>query len=230
MRTIRSFAIMVIACVLLTGTGWAGIVTQTASVALEATDWGPTALNFAQFDTLGGARTLDSIYIQILGEVSGSTTITNTGSSTGSFTSHLQADVRLSNPGGGGDLLDSIPLILNTDSLAPAAFATHSGDYTDVVDPGNCYPRSNCNTYTSGAVFNAFLGSGTVTLNASAAGTSFGSGSGNFTFSVSSQAAANAEVIYTYTDNGGVPEPGTLSLFGSALIGLGLIGRKQFKH
>jgi len=237
MRTFRSFAIMAVACVLLAGTGWAGVITQTQTVVLHETDWGPTALTFAQFDILGGARTLNSVYVQILGEVEGLTRIENLGGSSGIFTSHLSANVELANPDGSSYLVDSLPTINSSDSLsaydgitdwAGTDSATHTGTYWDTTACLHHYCYTTL--HPGDTYFSSFLGTSTISLNASAAGTSGAGGGGGLNFHSETNAAAVAEVIYNYTSNGGVPEPGTMSLLGSALIGLGLIGRKHFQR
>jgi hypothetical protein len=71
-----------------------------------------------------------------------------------------------------------------------------------------------------------FLGSGTVALEAF--GQFLGGGVGpNNTTAVIGQGAETVTVLYDYTVTSGTPEPSTMALFGSALIGLGIVFRKR---
>lgn len=86
--------------------------------------------------------------------------------------------------------------------------------YTGIVDPLN---------------LSAWEGSGNITLNASAATSGSTSGPSYSNGYANGSATANVTVIYDYTaaPPSSTPEPATMALFGSALIGLGLIRRRS---
>ena len=79
---------------------------------------------------------------------------------------------------------------------------------------------------------NAYLGPGTFTLSYdTTTGETFIGGGGNEKASQTTVSSATYTVIYNYTvPTTGSPEPGTMALFGSALIGVGFIARKKMKR
>jgi hypothetical protein len=73
----------------------------------------------------------------------------------------------------------------------------------------------------------SYSGGGTWTLTGKTfSNTGFGGGGGNITLNQTTQAMVEAEVDYTYTTPSGTPEPTTMVLFGSALVGLGLLRKR----
>jgi hypothetical protein len=77
------------------------------------------------------------------------------------------------------------------------------------------------------AHFSLYEGSGTFTITGSTQFySSFIGGGGNLAFTQATNATMSASVTYDYAD-AGTPEPATMALMGSALIGIGLLGRKR---
>ncbi len=76
--------------------------------------------------------------------------------------------------------------------------------------------------------WSGYEGSGTFNIDGKTqAFSSFTGGGGNITFFQTTNATLTAAVTYTYeTDT--IPEPATMALLGSALVGIGLMGRKRF--
>jgi hypothetical protein len=82
-------------------------------------------------------------------------------------------------------------------------------------------------TYVLGAILSEFTGTGTFNLTAkSLTGTTITNTGGNTTATQNTFANVTGDVIYTYNSN--APEPATLFLMGSALVGVGVL-RKRFK-
>ncbi len=74
------------------------------------------------------------------------------------------------------------------------------------------------------------LGSGTASLFFLGAAQTVGNqGGGNGTLTQITTAPLNGSLVYTYVPTGAAPEPTTLFLMGSALIGVGLIRKKIVK-
>jgi hypothetical protein len=82
-------------------------------------------------------------------------------------------------------------------------------------------------TYNLAAILSEFTGTGTYTLNTNTlTGTSLKNTGGNTNATQNTFANITGDVIYTYNSN--APEPATLFLMGSALVGVGVL-RKRFK-
>ena len=82
-------------------------------------------------------------------------------------------------------------------------------------------------TYTLGAILSEYTGTGNFSLTGkSLTGTTITNTGGNTTATQNTFANITGDVIYTYNSN--APEPATLFLMGSALVGVGIL-RKRFK-
>lgn len=90
----------------------------------------------------------------------------------------------------------------------------------NVFDDSGVVTAANANLYNTVGSFT--LGFNTTTFSGASGG------GGNFTFNQSTTGAAVATVIYNYT-SAPTPEPATMTLFGSALLGIGFFARKRAK-
>jgi hypothetical protein len=187
-------------------------------------------LTTTQFNPAWG--TLQSVEIDLSSSMSTDLQITNndTGASSGSIDTQLQLFVQDSgNHLNGGTYSTGAGVIAY---CAPGNCI--SGKYTYAlasggsIDSGALTNSSSQDfTYTLGAILSEFTGTGTFNLSAkSLTGTTITNTGGNTTATQNTFANVTGDVIYTYTS--GAPEPATLFLMGSALVGVGIL-RKRFK-
>jgi len=78
----------------------------------------------------------------------------------------------------------------------------------------------------AGTSISDYVGSGNFTIGGNTSGSYTIGGGGSASASIASTGAVAAEVDYTYTPVSATPEPTTMVLFGSALVGLGLIRKR----
>jgi len=113
-----------------------------------------------------------------------------------------------------------------------SALTTVAGSSTVVVSAG--LPSTLTETSSITGTTAAYAGAGTFTLNYSTfSGFAVnGSCSNNIQVTQANQATAMATVTYTYTPGttSTTPEPISMLLFGSGLLGLSIIGRKKFSR
>jgi hypothetical protein len=207
------------------GAAEAAILTYTDSVSRRITNFAD-AFSITQFDTSLG--TLNSVTFELAGTVDGTIGLENRDNSPATVSGTLRARIALDSPTGDPlvvvlpDVTESVPLpaydgVTNFDGASGETFT------------GLTNTRTNSATLTSG--FDAFLGTGNISLGVSATGESFAQGTGNFASFFDTFAAANLRVIYDYTEAPtGVPEPG-MSLAAFAIVGAGAAKlRKRVKH
>lgn len=100
-----------------------------------------------------------------------------------------------------------------------------------VINDPNGYTITN-GTFINGiglsqtALLADYIGAGTFNLSGSTFGSTTISGAGSIAGALQSVGYVAAEVDYTYAPNNGTPEPTTLVLFGSALVGLGCFRKR----
>ena len=206
----------------------------------------PEQITLPQFNSTKG--TLESVKVIL------DTTITSSGKLSATSTSKiLQYDITLATylekPGtttpvasvtsaNSAKLLVANPAILNfcsSSSHAPCGNTSTLAPIT--IAGGNTYTfstvgatASSSHTFTTNPVLAEFTGAGSVVLPLyTYVGQTESTTGGNVSFTQSTTATASAEVIYTYQqpDGPAVPEPASMTVLGSGLLGLGWVSRRR---
>lgn len=227
------------------------------STGFTSTDFSNDALSLNQFNTNLGTLTsvtlelygtIDASVVSITNNASGienfsakaALELYTTGNTASSDELDTDPNSLFSSTGGGND-----PVLLSLSSLTLEG----SNNGTNPVSCPAGDPSSSCTTVSYGPVTASDAispmmttvgsaawggyeqaGGGTFTIDANTQAASFfGGGGGNVVINQITDADVTAEVIYTYTtpSTPGVPEPTSIVLMSSALIGIGLL-RKRF--
>ncbi|MEP6755900.1 MAG: choice-of-anchor E domain-containing protein [Chthonomonadales bacterium] len=178
-----------------------------------------SALTFVQFDTLGGLLTLDSVVLTLTATNDQSYDITDTDGQSHGFTSIETL--------GRTYLRDNGPFPAGANLLAPVDNdqVFYSGPKIFVPANGGIHydqvtlTHSSMNTLTSGAQYNSFIGTGSITTWVAGIGLDLSITDSNLNKSPHTDGYGAVQVVYNYHPSG-VPEPGSAAL----LIGMGVTG------
>jgi hypothetical protein len=208
------------------GGAHAATLTVTSNMApLDFTNWTST-LDLPKFDA--GLGTLDSVTIELFGDLQGSAKAESHNNGPSVITLKLGATLTLSTPGDAALLVQ----LAQTAPLFPHVFIAASYDgHQDYAGPSGYNSgsvevlSSKVASFSDGATLALFTGSGVVHAPLTAKGASGYTGSGNIRTAFSTQASAYAQVTYSYAPTlftpSVVPEPETWALM---LGGIGVIG------
>jgi PEP-CTERM motif len=231
MKTLRNSSIITlgfIALALLVAApaAMAGTISYTNTISPTATNFPGVTGTLNQFDPSLG--TLTSVEITISGI--GSTVLTATANENGNPTVFSEIDTTvgllLTDPG------DAAVHTLQTVTGGPAvdSFDTLTVYYGFPYNSGpeSLNPGNNAAAQTLTSNLGSFYGLGNITFDlAGSASTTVSFSGGNATSGQTTSAGADIQITYDYNEGPVVPEPGTLSLFGTGL--LGLAGMLRFK-
>jgi hypothetical protein len=201
---------------------------QTTSVGLQSTDLVSvvTTPPVALFNTSLG--TLTSVTITFQGGENSNFLLENTAAGPETFIYQESLDYYLGSANATiNGLLGSLtPSTTNVNSLITL---TANGDPGSTENFGPLTTPTSVDSVTITSNLALFEGVGNLPnfLVSTATFTSYSGGGGNENTVDSSQADGTVTVTYNY-DTGNVPEPGTLSLFGTGLLGLAGMLRSRF--
>jgi hypothetical protein len=133
---------------------------------------------------------------------------------------------------------DALTVTLSGNGITPLSDVVNGSVGTTTVTPTTPYGPSTINLLSNGlnagnfdfltSGLGAYEGSGDVYFYlAGSAGATWTTSGGNISTNQVTSGGGNVEVIYTYS-NTITPEPGTLTLFGTGLLGLAGMLRRKF--
>ena len=233
MMNTRRILVAFASCALMCGIANASTLQETftgSATTTTPTDFA-ALLTAQQFNPSWG--TLTGVEIDLTSTAVTSLTITNadpTSNSSGSVQTKIQIFVQDTGNDLAGGVFSTGSGVLafcdpNSCGFGGQAFslpASSSTTYSGLTNSAN-----TSNNYSLPAILTEFTGLGTYTLHTNTlTGTIITTAGGNTNATQATSANITGDVIYTYTS--GAPEPATLFLMGSALVGVGIL-RKRFK-
>jgi hypothetical protein len=231
-RNVTLFSLSIVALALFAAApaAYADSATYTATLGNGSTTIGtPFGLTLTPTITQWNdpGYTLQSVFISFSGNGGSTITVTNNSGSSGSFNYSDSVGVTMTGVGtisGIGSLMDTASGGLPFTPLA--AGATYGPSSITLV--GGLTPHE---TYTDAPTLALFTGLGTVdfgvTSPASGDLAGFNTTGGNWDTRQTTVAGGTVTVTYDYS-NTITPEPGTLTLFGTGLLGLAGMLRRKF--
>ena len=211
--------ILVLGFALASVNAFAGSITFSGSFG-PTTNPFTTITNLSAFDPALG--TLTSITFSISGQSSGTIAVTNNSSASSNYDVTINANLRFQDPS--NNILVSVLPFFEDPSFAVGAGATRS-------DSGTSGSSTNAATIFSG--FTPYVGTahspGTLAFSVRGSGSFGADGATPVSVTATTAGVGTDSVTYNFTAPSSTPEPATITLFGSALVGLGFLARKRSK-
>jgi hypothetical protein len=184
-----------------------------SNVDLMNTDWAES-INVSQFDEMGGNRTLQQVMITLDGHVEGTAQAESMDAAPATVSVSLGATITLSLMG--DDLAVALPIAMESFDATIFDGMIDFGGTSGMTFDGLMNDDSDMTSLTSGMDdLSAWIGGGSIKLDATAMGASTGTGAGNLFLQFETLASAKITVIYKYTE---IPTPGSFALLGIAGI------------
>jgi hypothetical protein len=197
-------------------------IIQTMTVAATATPFNDSLL-FNGFNTMGGTLQLTGVEITLATTATAEIDVGNFSGQTQAFTS-ATASIPVS-----ASLVTTATSTTASETVTAGPIAGTIGSaFADYAFPGNSATASSTDTVGSG-LFSEFIG-GTNAVDINVVGNigSYAGTAGTGTnFGGSAVVGALVTVEYDYTTVSSTPEPTTMLLFGSALVGLGVMRKRK---
>ena len=207
-RTLRTLPFLTLAILLAAVTGLASTITDSFSFPTATTPFTVSSSAVPEFNPSMG--TLTSIEFMLSGSTSGTATINNASTMSGTYNFSIQTTLGLLDPTS-SPLLSIAPTFSGTLTVPAGATAT-SGVLTSPTVTDSLLLSTGLGLYE---------GTGTYVFTLMGMGLGTATGPTPFTISENTSDTASGEVIYNFTPAGATPEPASLFLLGS---GLGLLG------
>jgi hypothetical protein len=192
---------------------------QTNTTSASQTNDSTSTLGFTKFDPSLG--TLTSVHVTIGGFEETGYTVTDQSNSSNNYT--FTNAVVVSLKVGSITLAQALPTVSASGSLTAGGTQTSPGyparNLTNTAGSGDM-------VYTDAATLLLFNGPGSINLISSAHSNNAFSADGDVANQVSTRYVGTATLQYDYTQTSTTPEPMTLTLMGSALVGIGLLRKK----
>lgn len=202
----------------------AGTITQSGSLSQATTNWSRT-FQVDQFDTLGGARVLEQVVIEMNANLDGSARFENRDGQSRTVQITMNSSLTISL--GAQELLAATPGMGGSYSVGAFDGAIDFAGLSGRTIQALTSMESASMTYSEpGDDLDAWVGGGQVTLTAAATAVSFASGGGNLLAMF--QTTAGVDYVITYVFRGEVvPTPTAAGLGLAGLFGVAGIRRRR---
>lgn len=222
-RILIASALVAMTCGLASASSLTGTCTTAGPGPTELGTATPGTISCTQFSL--NPSYLTSVVITLTGDVVSPSTLTLTNNNASPATGSASTDVAYNL----GTALSGFTFTTDAfgnlfDVIAGTGTKTLAGNSSTGAIP---ITGTASNTATDTTSFGAYEGAGSFTISGITATSLISAfGGGNVSVTQVTDADLKATVTYNYTIPSGTPEPATMVLFGSALVGLGLIRRR----